>query len=163
MQPWHGICTFICASAHRDLPHWGIALPQQIYEGAVMKSACLVLLVMVPAFGFRPTRPDGASIINQAPTQAAAENKQLEGRSSRFTPALADATTVPPASASKVPPTKAKNAAAPPCSRQPAVNHDAEVIPTGNKTQWPQTRLPTEEQMHCQAQKPIPKPPPNSS
>jgi hypothetical protein len=124
-----------------------------------MKSACLVLLIMLSGFGFKPIDPQGATFIGQALTQATAGNKRHTSRASQFTQALADTTTVTPAAASKAPSAKAKNAGAPPCSRQPAVNHDAQVLPNRNKTQWPQPRLPAEQHKQCQAQKPLHKPP----
>jgi hypothetical protein len=124
-----------------------------------MKSASLVVLILLLASGSKPIIPDSGAFNSQTPTKATAVNKRIEATSWQFTQALADATTVPPASASKASPAKANNAGAPPCSRQPAVNHDAQVLPNRNKTQWPQSRLPAEKQKQCQAQKPLPKPP----
>lgn len=128
-----------------------------------MKSVCLVLLMMSSALGFKFVDAYSTAHISQALTQAATGktgNNQQVGSTSPFTLALADATAVPPASASKVPAAKAKKAGAPACSRQPPVNHDAQVIPARNKAQWPQSRLPAEQQTQCQAQKPLHKPPP---
>lgn len=125
-----------------------------------MKIACLVLLMMLSPLGFKPTNPDGASSISQSLIQTVARNKQHVD-TPQVGQALASATTVPPAAASKVPPAKAKNAGAPPCSRQSAVNHDAQVIPSTDRTQWPQSRFPTEKQKQCQTPKPLHKPPSN--
>jgi len=125
-----------------------------------MKSASIVVLMLLSGSGIKAIIPDSVAFNSQTPTEAAAENKRIEDTTWQFTQALADATSVPPASASKVSPAKAKNASAPPCSKQPAVNHDAQVVPARDRTQWPQSRLPAEKQKRCQAQKPLPKPPP---
>lgn len=126
-----------------------------------MKNACLVLLMMLSTLGYKSANSDGASLISQSLTRTAAGVKKYEDRSSQITQALADTTTVPPASVSKVPPMKAKNAGAQPCSRQSAVNHDAQVIPSTNRAPRPQSRVPADQQTQCQAQKPLHKPPPN--
>lgn len=127
-----------------------------------MKSTCLVLLAMLSLIGLTPTNAYSASFSNSALTQATAGDKQSVGAPQVVqAPANANTVTEPPVATSKVSKAKANNKAAQPCKRQPATNHDAQVIPPPNASRQARPRIPAEQQTQCQAQKPLHKPPPN--